>query len=308
MSVSNNIKLAPGEQGLYARDFRPNLLFYWLRSTMLVTNKRLLIKAPNSFLGIIPMGFQERSMPIGAIAGTTTSRTVKVGPLLLFAFVAVCFLFGSINMFEESVGAALMMLLLALIFGFLSANSVLSSLEITNNGGGTTEATVSFVEASTLEEFREKANEIIYSASAGGQSWDMAYGSNTEGFQNRIGAAGGASQYNPQGGFTQQQFGGPQFGGQQYGAPQGQYGNPQAQFGGPQGQQYGGQQYGNPQAQYGGQQYGAPQGQYGAPQGQQGGQYGFYEQPQQRGGSDAKPVSGEGTEGDDKGTSDHNAQ
>lgn len=287
---------------------------------MLVTNKRLLIKGPNTFLGIIPMGFQERSMPIGAIAGTTTSKTVNAGPLAGFALLGLIFLFASIGVFQESVGGGLLMLLIAVICGVLSSNNVLSSLEITNNGGGTTEATVSFVEASTLEEFREKANEIIYSASAGGQSWDMAYGSNTEGFQNRIGAAGGASQYNPQGGFTQQQFGGPQFGGQPYGGPQGQYGNPQAQFGGPQGQQYGGQQYGNPQAQYGGQQYGNPQaqyggqqyggqqGQYGAPQGQQGGQYGFYEQPQQRGGSDAKPVSGEVTEGDDKGTSDHNAQ
>ena len=71
--------LAPGEQGLYSRSFRPNLILFWLRTTMLVTNKRIAVKSPNTILGVIPLGYEERSMPLGSVAGVTANLRVRLG-------------------------------------------------------------------------------------------------------------------------------------------------------------------------------------------------------------------------------------
>ncbi|WP_185769322.1 hypothetical protein [Corynebacterium anserum] len=217
--ATTDILLAPGERGLYSRSFRPNLVLFWLRTQMVVTNKRIAVKYPNTVLGVIPLGFEERSMPMGSVAGVTTSFKVFLGPLLFHSFLALIFF---ILMFNGGVGFnSLLFLILFSLFAAFAASAIRSSMVVTNNGGGIQTNTVSFLEKGALEDFKNKANEIIYSASDGGTSWTDSYRDNSQGFQNAIGG--------------QQQFGQQQYGPQShiYGAQQ-QYG--------PQSHNYGAQQ------------------------------------------------------------------
>lgn len=211
--ADSDIMLTPGEQGVFSRKFRSNLLLFWLPTTMVVTNRRIAIKYLNTFLGAIPIGYEERSIPMGSIAGVTTSRQVKVPPLLTFGIISligIVIFFNSIG--NGSGGGIIGGLLLAVIFGALAANAVRSGIIFTNNGGGASDVTVSPLDSGSLEEFKNKANEYIYSSTDAGTSWQM------QGYSDPM------NQHNGFGGGQQQGFGGPQqgFGGQ----PQ-QFGNQQ---------------------------------------------------------------------------------
>lgn len=188
MSTSNtDILLAPGENGLYSRSFRPNLLLFWLRDTYMVTNKRLALKCANTIFGFIPLGFEEKSIPMGSIAGVTSSFKVKPVRLLFAGFLALVMLFMGLSTIAGGSIGGLFLLLIGAFFGAIAANSIMASLSVTNNGGGVSELTVSILDKAALDDFKNKANEFIYSASAGGTSWQQAYANNSEGFQNSLG-------------------------------------------------------------------------------------------------------------------------
>lgn len=147
--AQTDINLVPSESGIYSMSFRPNLVLFWLRSTFLVTNRRIAVKSPNTVLGVIPLGFQEHSMPMGSIAGVNSSLTVKLSRVVVFGLLALVFLTFT---FER--GFHLGFLLLALFFAALAANGILAGLQIQNNGGGTSEATVSLLDKAALEIFQ----------------------------------------------------------------------------------------------------------------------------------------------------------
>lgn len=202
---------------------------------MVVTNRRIVIKYLNTLLGAIPIGYEERSIPMGSIAGVTTSRQVKVPPLLIFgiiSLISIVLFFNSIG--NGSGGGIIGGLLSAVIFGALAANAVRSGIIFTNNGGGASDVTVSPLDSGSLEEFKNKANEYIYSSTDAGTSWQM------QGYSDPM------NQHNGFGGGQQQGFGGPQqgFGGQpQQFANQQQGSNSSQGFGGQQ-QGFGGSQQG----------------------------------------------------------------
>lgn len=202
---------------------------------MVVTNRPIAIKYLNTLLGAIPIGYEERSIPMGSIAGVTTSRQVKVPPLLIFgiiSLISIVLFFNSIG--NGSGGGIIGGLLSAVIFGALAANAVRSGIIFTNNGGGASDVTVSPLDSGSLEEFKNKANEYIYSSTDAGTSWQM------QGYSDPM------NQHNGFGGGQQQGFGGPQqgFGGQpQQFANQQQGSNSSQGFGGQQ-QGFGGSQQG----------------------------------------------------------------
>lgn len=172
---------------------------------------------------------------MGSIAGVTTSRQVKVPPLLIFgiiSLISIVLFFNSIG--NGSGGGIIGGLLSAVIFGALAANAVRSGIIFTNNGGGASDVTVSPLDSGSLEEFKNKANEYIYSSTDAGTSWQM------QGYSDPM------NQHNGFGGGQQQGFGGPQqgFGGQpQQFANQQQGSNSSQGFGGQQ-QGFGGSQQG----------------------------------------------------------------
>lgn len=249
MNTDSDILLAPGEQGLEARKVRPNLVLFWLNTTLMITNKRIAVKYPNSLFGIIPLGFEENSMPMGSIAGVQTSLRVKIWRVILGGILALWCLVEFLDALSDGdVGVAFLWGLATAFFAAIALTGIQSGLVITNNGGGKIRLGVSFLDKQPLEDFKNKANEFIYSASTGGSSWEMQYGANQEGFQNR---------FNP----TQQApFPGPNTNGAGFdgygGLAQGGYGQP------PEGHsQWGQQNFGGSAhtSEFGAQPFGSPQ-------------------------------------------------
>ena len=170
----SDIMLAPGESGLYGRTFRPNLVLFWLRTTILVTNRRIVVKGANSMLGIIPLGYEERAMPIRSISGVNSSLAVAPFRLLTFGMLSLLMVILMFRAVGDGSPQMILWLLLALLFGALAANAVTGKFTVTNSGGGTSDTTVSAFEMAALESFKNRANEIIYSTGEGGTSWNQA--------------------------------------------------------------------------------------------------------------------------------------
>lgn len=155
----SDILMAKGEKGLYTRNVKPNLFLFWLTTRITVTNKRVVAKYPNTILGLIPLGYEEKSMPIKAIAGVSASFKVYAVRLVFFAILTLAcllLLVGDGNTFFS--------LLFTLFFGACTANALSSALVLTNQGGGETEVKVSFLDKAAIEAVRDKANEFIYAA------------------------------------------------------------------------------------------------------------------------------------------------
>ncbi|MDO4928782.1 MAG: hypothetical protein Q3976_06970 [Corynebacterium sp.] len=167
-SKRTNIMLAPGESGVYGRDVRPNLALFWLTTTMVVTNKRILVRYPNTIFGIFPLGYEERSMPLGSIAGITSSLKAHGARLVIFGLLA----FVGLLLMSNS---AVLGLILFVFFALCAINAVGTSLDVTNNGGGVTGVRVSFLDKEAVQDFCQRANEFVYSQGQGGTSWEQTW-------------------------------------------------------------------------------------------------------------------------------------
>lgn len=126
-----------------------------------MTNRRIAWKGPNTILGVIPAGFDEHSMPVGAIASINVSTKFHVGRGI---FGIILVLAGALTI-SASAAAGIILLILGLL---LLANSATADLRVTNQGGGVQEFGVSVLEKAKLEAFRNQVNERLYSGGADG--------------------------------------------------------------------------------------------------------------------------------------------
>jgi hypothetical protein len=84
-----NITLSKEEINLKENAFTSNLILFWLKSNFLLTNKRLIIKHPNTLFGLIPLGYKQIDQPLKTIASISCSTQFIlsrfiVGALILF--------------------------------------------------------------------------------------------------------------------------------------------------------------------------------------------------------------------------------
>src|SRR5690625_7768622 len=86
---------------------------------------------------------------------------------------AAVMLFMGLSALAGGAVGGLFLLLAGTFFAAIAANSIMASLSVTNNGGGVNEVTVSILDKAALDDFKNKATEYIYSASAGGISWQQ---------------------------------------------------------------------------------------------------------------------------------------
>lgn len=159
--ANHDIMLAPGEQGVYQQLFSPNLLLFWMKTSLSITNRRVVARHPNTIFGVIPLGYNETSMPISAIAQVNTSLTVKPARLIVFGILAIGCIFMGIGNLGSAMGIAL--LLFGVWFTLMAANGIFSQLSLLNQGGGVNSIVVSALEQGKLEQFKSKTNEYIYS-------------------------------------------------------------------------------------------------------------------------------------------------
>ncbi|MDI9914320.1 hypothetical protein [Rhodococcus sp. IEGM 1379] len=75
MNQPNSIAIAPGEVVRFSEQFCPNMILTHLTTTVTLTDKRIIVRRPNTLFGIIPMGYNEHASPISHIAQVSAGES-----------------------------------------------------------------------------------------------------------------------------------------------------------------------------------------------------------------------------------------
>ncbi|NMM88184.1 hypothetical protein B2J88_28145 [Rhodococcus sp. SRB_17] len=134
MNQPNSIAIAPGEVVRFSEQFCPNMILTHLTTTVTLTDKRIIVRRPNTLFGIIPMGYNEHSSPIGHIAQVSAGESFSSKMLAGGAMSTLFALYAFIMPTPIGVLIGLVLLAIAIVL-FLKAHSL--AFVIRNSGAGT---------------------------------------------------------------------------------------------------------------------------------------------------------------------------
>ena len=140
MNIEN---LAVGETEIASVSVRPSPLLFWLKVNLHASEKRIVGRTPNTFMGVIPVGSENVMFPLKQVAGLTVSTRVK--PIRLI--IGVLFFLVGLSSFAKG-GFILALLGAALVVAAMQA-----VLVIQNTGGGTKEVSVSLLDKTVISSF-----------------------------------------------------------------------------------------------------------------------------------------------------------
>lgn len=145
---------ASQEQVLESREFTTNLALFWLKTHFELTTKRVRGNAPNTFLGIVPLGKYEITFPLRNVAGVSSSTKFY---FKRFVVGVVLILIGL-----SFVGDSLFIGLLLLLVGAIAVlNCYVSRFTITNNAGQSPTVDLSILEKEKVRRFVAEVNEQV---------------------------------------------------------------------------------------------------------------------------------------------------
>lgn len=152
---STSFQLAPGETNIYGEKVSPSLLTPYLKGELMCSSTRLVYKVPNTVLGLIPVGANENTIPVKAIASVNTSTSLKIGRLLL----GIMLVLAGFASFGSNSGVALLLLFISASF---LAMSFPGKLNVVNHAGGVTSVTVSILDKARLEAFAKELQARVF--------------------------------------------------------------------------------------------------------------------------------------------------
>ena len=151
------VTLATGEELLGSGRFRVSNILFFIWWNMVVTNRRVVGRVPNTILGVIPLGFNQVSYPLANVAGVGVRRAYSVVLLVIGVFLILAGLssFGSPS---GSGGGGVGLLILG-VLGVLGAFK--NAIQVTNSGGDHISHGVSYFDRAAAETFVQQVNTII---------------------------------------------------------------------------------------------------------------------------------------------------
>lgn len=157
------ITLTPGESLRFSTLFSPHLILSHLKVTLVVTDRRVVVRRPNTIFGAIPLGFIEKSTPIRHVSQVTVGEEVSTKKLL-YGIGAV--LSGLLSLFGGAFAAGPTGILLGLIMLPLAAYFFLTARElgiwVRNHGAGVLLAPAGGGERQLVEQAGKILNELLF--------------------------------------------------------------------------------------------------------------------------------------------------
>lgn len=163
MSELNAITLTQGEVTRFSAEFSPNLILTHLRVAVVLTDRRVIVRRPNTIFGLVPLGYLEQSSPIEHISEFDAGERISTKHLFYGAGAA---LFGLLSIFAGALGpmalsAPMGLVLLAVAaYLFLTAHSI--GVLFRNHGSGVLEAPAGRNERHLVEQARSRIDDILF--------------------------------------------------------------------------------------------------------------------------------------------------
>ncbi|NKY61090.1 hypothetical protein HGA04_04870 [Gordonia rubripertincta] len=102
MTAAMQPALLMGESVRFQTQFTPHMILTYLKTTVTVTDRRVIVHHPHQLFGVIPYGYLQKEVPLRHVAqissGSATS-TIRI----LFALAVFCFAIGVIFLGREAV-------------------------------------------------------------------------------------------------------------------------------------------------------------------------------------------------------------
>ena len=153
---SQTLNFAPGEQDVTHVEVSTSVLLFWLRTMIGASSTRIVTRAPNTILGIIPLGYRDAAYPLSNVASVGVNARFSVGKLVV-GLIGLLLGLGGLESKSPIAGVVILILAVALL-----ANVMKAALVIQNNGGGITNVSVSILQKGKLEQFREEVNQRLF--------------------------------------------------------------------------------------------------------------------------------------------------
>ena len=139
--------LGTGETEIASIKVMPSPLLFWLKVELQASEKRIVGRKPNTFLGLIPTGYENIMFPLKQVAGITVNTRVK--PLRLL--IGILFFLGGLSSDFAKGGFIISLIGAALVIGAMQA-----ALVIQNTGGGKQDVEVSLFNKGDIQNFASK--------------------------------------------------------------------------------------------------------------------------------------------------------
>lgn len=146
---------APGEKDIVGDRFSPSVVIFWLKTSIAASSTRIQYKAPNTLFGLIPLGASTKTIPLRNVASVDTSTKFNLGSLVW----GLLFLFVAFGVFPSSVGAGIVLLIVA---AANLANTMSASLEFHDPSGGANTITVSILEKDRLMALSQEIQRLVF--------------------------------------------------------------------------------------------------------------------------------------------------
>lgn len=166
-SEHQNIALLPGEDSLFAGDFTPSPLLRHIKTGLVVTGERVIVRHPQYMLFVIRVGHTESSTPLRHVSSTTVGRQLSQRRVLtaavagFFGFTMLTSGFGMMGM--GPLGALLLLVAFGLL-GFAAFQLWMArglALIVTHSGGGALRVDVDKVEYPHMLEAESLIQQLI---------------------------------------------------------------------------------------------------------------------------------------------------
>ena len=147
--MSNNTILGKEESVILKHDFMYSIVYFFIKSEFILTNKRIICNVPNLFL-FIPSGKNNVTYPLNNIAGVRLDTKVSVKSLLIGIIITLIGLSSLRSLF-----------LLFLIGALIILSSFETIMVIQNNSGSSMAYPVSPFEKGKAQDFINQVNTTI---------------------------------------------------------------------------------------------------------------------------------------------------
>lgn len=145
------------EKIVHSESCRSSILFFWLPTKFIITDKRILVESKNTIFGLLPIGQRSENIRYRNISTVKSSSKIHVIRLLLGLWLFT----GSFRLMlsPDFFTFGLIELIIGVLFLFHCSKS---KLKIISNSGESTEIEVPFIESKKVSKVaREINNQVI---------------------------------------------------------------------------------------------------------------------------------------------------
>ncbi|MDV7198341.1 hypothetical protein R4172_12290 [Rhodococcus kroppenstedtii] len=164
MNQIPDITLATGERARFSEEFSPNMILTQFKTTMVITDRRVIVRQPNAIFGIIPRGYNEQTSPLRHVSQINAGESFSTRKLIQGGLGVIMGLYLTAGMAALSPALSVIGLLVIGLGAFLLYTAHELGIGFRNHGGGVLFAAASKSERAKVEAAKRAVNDIVFAS------------------------------------------------------------------------------------------------------------------------------------------------